>query len=251
MFPGDLVFVAKRGPGRTAGFSALREERSFRSQRGASVSLREDRSGKGATVGGRWHGAIRAIVKKKAKVRNTGTEKNRTRVETHPRKIVVTKADMVNSARLERLAKRLTKLHKASGMTKPQYAEFLGVSGSQFRYLRRGRVNPSIHALASLAKRTRIPLYELLEDASLGARKSLSGPQMSENLGKMIARCQKASGLTKEEFADWIDVAFSQFFKIVKGRCNPSLLVSEHIAKRLGMTLWQLLGVEKSEPRWK
>ena len=55
---------------------------------------------------------------------------------------------MLRSPRLERLADRLLSLQNDSGLTKPEFAAFLGISGSQFRYLRRRLTNPSIHSLA-------------------------------------------------------------------------------------------------------
>ena len=160
------------------------------------------------------------------------------------RKILVTPADMLGSARLERLAQRLRALQTASGMTNPEYAEFLGMSGSQFRYVRRRLANPSVHMLAHVAKQTKIPLYELLERRRLGDRKRLSGPQMSKHFGKVVSRFYEASGLSKQAFADSIDVGFSQLYVIMKGDSNPALLVAEELAQRLGITLWQLLGVE-------
>jgi len=165
-------------------------------------------------------------------------------LENHHRKILVTPADMLGSARLERLAQRLRALQTASGMTNPEYAEFLGMSASQFRYVRRRLANPSVQMLAHVAKQTKIPLYELLEGRRLGNRKRLSGLQMSKHFGKVVSRFYEASGLSKQAFADSIDVGFSQLYVIMKGDSNPALLVAEELAQRLGITLWQLLGVE-------
>ena len=149
-------------------------------------------------------------------------------------RFLVTPADMLGSARLERLAQRLRALQTASGMTNPEYAEFLGMSGSQFRYVRRRLANPSVHMLAHVAKQTKIPLYELLEGRRLGDRKRLSGPQMSKHFGKVVSRYYQASGLSKQAFADSIDVGFSQLYVIMKGDSNPALLVAEELAQRLG-----------------
>jgi transcriptional regulator with XRE-family HTH domain len=90
----------------------------------------------------------------------------------------------------------------------------------------------------------KIPLYQLLENKPLGNRKRPTGQQMSACFGKTVSRYYAASGLSKQEFADKIDVGFSQLYVVMKGESNPSLLVAEEIAKRLGITLWQLLGVE-------
>ena len=167
--------------------------------------------------------------------------------ESHHRKIVITEADTLHSPLLERLADTLHSLQARSGKTKPEYAEFLGVSGSQFRYLRRRLSNPSIHSLAHIAKQVRIPLYQLLENKPLEDRKRPSGPQMSRRFGDIVSRFYASSGLSKQKFADKIDVGFSQLYVIMKGESNPSLLVAEQIAKRLGITLWQLLGVESMD----
>ena len=163
---------------------------------------------------------------------------------SHHRKIIITEKDMLRSPLLERLADRLLSLQNDSGVTKPEFAAFLGISGSQFRYLRRRLTNPSIHSLAHISTQVKIPLYQLLENKPLGNRKRLSGEQMSACFGKTVSRYYAASGLSKQEFADKIDVGFSQLYVIMKGESNPSLLVAEEIAKRLGITLWQLLGVE-------
>jgi transcriptional regulator with XRE-family HTH domain len=167
--------------------------------------------------------------------------------ESHHRKIIITDADIVHSLLLEHLADKLLSLQAQSGKTKPEYAEFLGVSGSQFRYLRRRLTNPSVHSLAHIAKQVRVPLYELLESKPLEARKRPSGPQMSRRFGDIVSHFYASSGLTKQKFADKIDVGFSQLYVIMKGESNPSLLVAERIANRLGVTLWQLLGVESMD----
>ena len=98
--------------------------------------------------------------------------------------------------------------------------------------------------LAHVAKQTEYPLYELLQGRRLGGRKRLSGPQMSKHFGKVVSRFYEASGLSKQAFADSIDVGFSQLYVIMKGDSNPAILVAEELAQRLGITLWQLLGVE-------
>jgi len=167
--------------------------------------------------------------------------------ESHHRKIIITEADILDSTRLEHLADKLRSLQAKSAKTKPEYAEFLGVSGSQFRYLRRRLTNPSIHSLAYIAKQVRIPLYELLESKPQEDRKRPSGPQMSRRFGDIISRFYASSGLSKQDFADKIEVGFSQLYVIMKGESNPSLLVAERIANRLGVTLWQLLGVESMD----
>ena len=69
---------------------------------------------------------------------------------------------------------------------------------------------------------------------------------MSACFGKTVSRLYAVSGRSKQEFAQ-IDVGFSQLYVVMKGESNPSLLVAEEIAKRLGITVWQLLGVERMD----
>jgi transcriptional regulator with XRE-family HTH domain len=173
-----------------------------------------------------------------------GKTRRRKVVKRHPRKIVVTKEDMLDSPRLARLATRLIQLREASGLTHPVFAESLGISRSTLANLRRRQANPTIHSLAQISEKAGISLYELLEDAPLGRRKNLSGEEMTESFGKVVGRLREANGQTKVRFADSIQVAWPHVYRIIKGRSNPTLLVAEHIAKRLGLTLWQLLGVE-------
>jgi DNA-binding XRE family transcriptional regulator len=68
-----------------------------------------------------------------------------------------------------------------------------------------------------------------------------------ERLADTLLCLQGESGLTKPEFANKIDVGFSQLYVIMKGDSNPSLLVAEEIARRLGISIWQLLGVESMD----
>ena len=122
--------------------------------------------------------------------------KRPTGVETHPRKNRVTRADILDSPRLERLARRLTALHEVSGLTKPSFALSLGISSSQFRSLRARTTNPTIRALAAIAENCSLSMFELLEDTSLGRRKNLPGKQMTDNFGRVVARHIQDRNLT-------------------------------------------------------
>jgi transcriptional regulator with XRE-family HTH domain len=188
-----------------------------------------------------------AMTAKSGKDGGELTERNAQMTESHHRKIIITEKAILASPLLERLADTLLSLQGESGLTKPEFATLLGISGSQFRYLRRRLTNPSIHSLAHISRQIKLPLYQLLENKPLGNRKRLAGQQMSASFGKIITRFYTASGLSKQEFATRIDVGFSQLYVIMKGESNPSLLVAEQIAKRLGITLWQLLGVESMD----
>jgi transcriptional regulator with XRE-family HTH domain len=162
----------------------------------------------------------------------------------HPRKIRVTKADILDSPRLERLAKRLAVLQESSGLPKPEFAGKIGISNSTFHKLRYRTANPTVQTLADIGARVDIPLYELLENASLGPRKNLSGEQMTINFGAAVARFLDTSGESKVAFAERIHVAWPHVYRIIDGRSNPTWLVAEHIARRMGLTVWQLLGIE-------
>ena len=91
------------------------------------------------------------------------------RGERH-RLMVITIADRLASPHLANLANHLIAAQAESGFKKPEFAEFIGMSGSQFCYVRRRVGNPSIMMLADIARRLRIPLYELLTLATVRTR---------------------------------------------------------------------------------
>jgi len=158
--------------------------------------------------------------------------------------MAATIADRLASPHLKRLSERLIAIQAKSSMKKPEFAEFIGISGSQFRFVRRRLANPSIIMLANIAEKLELPLYELLEHDKLRDRKDLSGAEMVENIGKIVTRCYRKSGMTKEEFADTLSLSLAQLYIITEGRSNPSLLVLVKIAKRLNIGVWELLGVK-------
>ena len=158
--------------------------------------------------------------------------------------MVVTIADRLESPYLANLAKRLIAEQAKSGLSKPEFAEFIGMSGSQFRYVRRRLGNPSITMLAEISKKLRIPLYELLEAKPVRDRKNPSGPKMIETVGTVVTQRFRKSGLTKQEFAKFLNVSLPQLYLITDGVSNPSLLVLVKLAERLDISLWELLGVE-------
>jgi transcriptional regulator with XRE-family HTH domain len=160
------------------------------------------------------------------------------------RLMVVTIADRLESPYLANLANRLIAEHAASGLSKPEFAEFVGMSGSQFRYVRRRLGNPSITMLAEISKKLRVPLYELLEAKPARDRKNPTGPKMIETIGAVVNARFRESVLTKQEFAKFLNVSLPQLYLITDGVSNPSLLVLVELAERLDMSLWELLGVE-------
>jgi len=164
--------------------------------------------------------------------------------EEHHRLMVNSIEDRLASPHLERLAKNLVALLEESGMSKPEFAESIGMSGSQFRYVRSRAANPSIEMLARISAKLKTPLYELLEDCQLGHRRNLSAKQMTKNLSVVVKRKYADSGLDKEQFAKVIGVSLPQLYLMLRGDSNPSLLTVIEIARRLGVGMWELLGVE-------
>ena len=167
----------------------------------------------------------------------------------HHRLMVNSIEDRRASPHLERLAKNLVAHLEESGMTKPEFAESIGMSGSQFRYVRSRAANPSIEMLAKISAKLKTPLYELLEDCQLGHRRNLSAKQMTKNLSLVVKRKYADSGLDKEQFAKVIGVSLPQLYLMLRGDSNPSLLIVIEIARRLGVGLWELLGVEPMQAK--
>lgn len=158
--------------------------------------------------------------------------------------MIISIEDRLASHYLERLSKNLTARLDRSGLKKPEFAAAIGMSGSQFRYIRARVANPTIRMLATIAGNLEIPLYELLEDAPLGDRRDLTAEEMIEALSVVVKHKFDRSGMSNKEFAKFIAVSVPQFYLILRGVSNPSLLAVEEIAKRVNVGIWQLLGVE-------
>ena len=109
--------------------------------------------------------------------------------------------------------------------------------------------NPSIEMLAKISAKLKTPLYELLEDCQLGHRRNLSAKQMTKNLSLVIKRKYVDSGLDKEQFAKVTGVSLPQLYLMLRGDSNPSLLIVIEIASRLGVGMWELLGVEPTQAK--
>jgi transcriptional regulator with XRE-family HTH domain len=174
----------------------------------------------------------------------TGGRKKAKATSDHHRLMVNSMEDRLASPHLERLARNLIAHLEASGMTKPEFAQLIGMSGSQFRYVRSRTANPSIEMLANVSFKLKTPLYELLEGCELGHRRNLSAKQMAKSLSITIKEKYLECGLDKEQFAKVIGVSLPQLYLMMRGNSNPSLLVVAEIAKRLGIGMWELLGVE-------
>ena len=167
----------------------------------------------------------------------------------HQRLMVNSIEDRLASPHLERLAKNLIAHLEESGMNKPEFAESIGMSSSQFRYVRSRTANPSIEMLGKISAKLKTPLYELLEDCQLGHRRNLSARQMTKNLSTVVERKYADSGLDKEQFAKVIGVSLPQLYLMLRGDSNPSLLIVIEIARRLGIGMWELLGVEPTQAK--
>ena len=109
-------------------------------------------------------------------------------------------------------------------------------------HIRRKASNPSIIQLATIAGKLRIPLFTLLGVDVPGGKK-LSGLKMTAHIALVVGRKCQESGLDRIVFAKKIGVSVPQFYIMLDGRSNPMLLVADALATRLGVTLWQLLGV--------
>ncbi len=165
------------------------------------------------------------------------------------RKTIVSIEERLESRLLQNLVDNLVVELEKSGLTKPEFAAKIGISGSQFRYLRSGVANPSIGMLAAIAERLQRPLYELLESRPLECRQNLSGEEMNAAFSAVVKARYLDSGLSHSEFAEYLGVSVPQFYLILRGVSNPALLIVEQIARRLLIDLWVLLGVEpKAHP---
>ena len=165
------------------------------------------------------------------------------------RKTIVTIEQRLESRLLQNLVNNLLVELDNSGLTKPAFAAKLGISGSQFRYLRSGVANPSIGMLATFSERLQRPLYELLESRPLEHRGNLSGEEMNAVFSAVVKSRYSESGMSYGEFAEHLGVSVPQLYLILRGVSNPSLLMVEQIARRLVIDLWVLLGVEtKPDP---
>lgn len=160
------------------------------------------------------------------------------------RKTIVSIEQRLESRLLQNLIDNIIVELDNSGLTKPAFAAKIGISGSQFRYLRSGVANPSIGMLATIAERLQRPLYELLESHPLEHRRNLSGEEMNEALSTTVRARYAESGMSYGEFAEYLGVSVPQFYLILRGVSNPALLMVEQIARRLVVDLWVLLGIE-------
>ena len=160
------------------------------------------------------------------------------------RKTIVSIEQRLESRLLQNLIDNIIVELDNSGLTKPAFAAKIGISGSQFRYLRSGVANPSIGMLATIAERLQRPLYELLESHPLEHRRNLSGEEMNEALSTTVRVRYAESGMSYGEFAEYLGVSVPQFYLILRGVSNPALLMVEQIARRLVVDLWVLLGIE-------
>jgi transcriptional regulator with XRE-family HTH domain len=160
------------------------------------------------------------------------------------RKTIVSIEQRVESRLLQNLTNNVIIELDSSGLTKPAFAAKIGISGSQFRYLRSGVANPSIGTLATIAERLQRPLYELLESRPLDHRRNLSGEEMNAAFSSTVRARYMESGMSYAEFAEYLGVSVPQFYLILRGVSNPALLMVEQIARRLVIDLLVLLGVE-------
>jgi len=158
--------------------------------------------------------------------------------------IVSSIADRKESPLIAELARRLEYEQDKSGKLKPEFAAWIGMSGSQYRYVRAREANPTIEALYRMASALNLSVYELLEGKPLGERRNLDRWQMGKAFGEVFSAKMEASGMKREEFIKVVNVSLAQYHIVVRGLVNPTILTAVEIARRLDLTVWQLLGVE-------
>lgn len=144
---------------------------------------------------------------------------------------------------LHKLAKRLSTAVDASSLRKPEFAERLGISPSQFRALRSAKANPSLRTVSQIARALGLPLFELLENRPLGAGRDLSADEMNAILSGTIAARYRESGMSYKEFAALLGVSIPQLYLMLRGVSNPPILTVVDLARRLALDPWILLGV--------
>ena len=145
------------------------------------------------------------MISKRRNTQPTEGEEFGRDIEVHSirqRKTLVSIEQRLQSRLLQNLVSHLIVELDNSGLTKPAFAETLGISGSQFRYLRSGVANPSIGMLATFAERLHRPLYELLESRALGHRLNLSGEEMNAVFSATVKARYSESGMFYAEFAE-------------------------------------------------
>jgi DNA-binding XRE family transcriptional regulator len=107
------------------------------------------------------------------------------------------------------LAATLIRYEQRRGLKKPEFAETIGISESQYRSIRRKASNPSIIQLATIAGKLRIPLFTLLGVDVPGGKK-LSGLKMTAHIALVVGRKCEESGLDRIVFAKKIGVSVPQ-----------------------------------------
>lgn len=145
------------------------------------------------------------------------------------------------------LAQTLVTLHKNSGLKKPEYAKRIGVSGAAFRMLRNRSANPKLDRLFNMSIRLQIPLCALcgVEDV---AGRLIATEHALKHMAVVIGERTAKIGTADADRAKFLGISLLQFGLIRRLEASPSLLVCEAIAGRLGITIWELLGVDASKP---
>lgn len=145
------------------------------------------------------------------------------------------------------LAQTLATLQKKSGLKKPEYAKSLGISGAAFRMLRSCSANPKLDRLFEMSIRLQIPLCTLCGDDEVRGR-LIATDHALKHMALVIGEMTATIGATDADKAKFLGISLLQFYLIRRLEAGPPLLMCEEMAARLGISVWEFLGVDASVP---
>lgn len=145
------------------------------------------------------------------------------------------------------LAKTLAVLQKKSGLQKPEYAKKLGISSATFRMLRNCSANPKLDPLFEMSIRLQIPLCTLCDAEGVRGR-LISTDHALKHMALVIGEMTATVGATDADKAKFLGISLLQFYLIRRLEASPPLLVCEEMAGRLGISVWEFLGVDANSP---
>lgn len=79
--------------------------------------------------------------------------------------------------------------------------------------------------------------------------KKKEAASLAERLGYKLRKLRKASGLTQEALAEYLDVTVSYVGQLERGERHPSLDTIEKISKSLNLPVHDLLNDDESSPQ--
>jgi hypothetical protein len=145
------------------------------------------------------------------------------------------------------LAKTLAVMQKKSGLKKPEYAKTLGISGAAFRMLRNCSANPKLDPLFEMSIRLQIPLCALCGAEEVRGR-LIATDHALKHMALVISEMTATVGATDADKSKFLGISLLQFYLIRRLEASPPLLVCEEMAGRLGISVWEFLGVDANTP---